>query len=1610
MNQPKLSIIVPGYNVEEYIEACLDSILAQKFTDYEVLMIDDESPDSTGEIMDRYAAEQPNFRVIHKLNEGISAARNLGINESRGEYIAFLDSDDLLTETAYQELVGSLDRTGSQMAIGGVKRFNSQKEVYSFLHRKAIKDTALKTTIRQHPELIYDTTVWNKVYRRKFLIDQGIRFPEGVIYEDISFTLHAHLTAKAVDILDTIVYKWRWREGDNRSWTQHRNDLALYQQRLVAIDQALTLAEEYRAPELIEPLKVKALEVDIPLFIPEKHHADLDYVVEFQKMTYRKIHELGLEYLAQVRPDKQAQLVALLHGDLEVMVDFVDGETWSSQVEERKGTFVFANEMLNDKDWQKEIQLEHSLPLMSKIGTIATVKQNHFMIHAAAFAKHTMHLKPSLADYQVFLTNTNTDEKIRLPFLQKRTKLEKSTMRLPLKVGLDIELDFNRLAEQLTEGIWKIEVCEELKNITSVGFLGNPQKGAAKIATFLLEDHVVRLHYNNDWQLTFIVTKAETRISSLVFAQDRLKLSGQLPAFVTKGSLYDLENDHGEHFFELTKEGADLVSEPLTLLFHTKYQLKLYDDFYNEVLYINQLTDLPKRITAAQPIVLYSTGLTNLKFEFLAGVVSLREAQVVDQKLQVSLVCEKVPNARYQLRLLQEHKKYRYQLTEYRETTAGLDFISDLTPEAEFLIRPGKYDVFLDVITDEVTSYRISLDGMEKQRLTEIAGFTLNSYETPNGFWRISSVQKWAWLDNSRLKRRISYSILYPLMRLLPLKKQTVVYDSFWSAAINDNPKAMYDYLRQAHPELEHVWLLETVNLPVAGPAKKVRKNSFRYWYYLARAKYLIENTNLPNQYAKRQGQIEVQTFHGTFMKTMGFDEPYFKNAKKSVQNNFARRNSRWDLVTSPSPYMTEKISSAFDYQREIVESGFPRNDVLYTENRPEVIEKLKMKLGLPSDKKIVLYAPTYRTKEGFELALDLQQLQEKLGDEIVLLVRLHYFVSNNINIENFAPFARDVSNYPSIEELYLVSDLLITDYSSVMFDYAHLKRPMLFFAYDLEEYTQDLRGVYLDYEEIVPGPIVRDTAEIIEALTDPHPDQYAAKQAAFYDRFCVFGQEGNAAQQASEAMLGLTTSESETEPLIREKFKRLFKYNKWYPKYLEHVGKKPKKKLIVFESFFGRKYSDNPKAIYEYMRKHHPEYQVVWNINKEYEAYFKEHKLPYVERLSLRGVRTIARAEYWVMNTRLPLWMKKPKGTTMIQTWHGTPLKTLGRDVELLTMPGLTADSYHADVIKDSNKWDYCLSPNAYSTEIFQRAFRLRSEQMINSGYPRNDILLAHTPTDVQRIKQQLGISVDKKVVLYAPTWRDNEYLKADHYTAKLHLDLARFKEELGKDVILLIRTHYLIANSLDIADDEQVLDVSEYQDINDLYLISDLLITDYSSVFFDFANLERPMIFYAYDLASYAGEIRGFYFDYSEAPGPILETEDALYPEIRKQLQQPTLAPNFAEFKEKYCGWEDGHSAERAVSFILNGESYQHRTLSRLSEEAELTADIALWSDVIGEKGYHITKNILAEGQSVQILEKAVLIDPIQRNYVGTPCYLVEINQEKGWITETDYFNLKA
>lgn len=351
-------------------------------------------------------------------------------------------------------------------------------------------------------------------------------------------------------------------------------------------------------------------------------------------------------------------------------------------------------------------------------------------------------------------------------------------------------------------------------------------------------------------------------------------------------------------------------------------------------------------------------------------------------------------------------------------------------------------------------------------------------------------------------------------------------------------------------------------------------------------------------------------------------------------------------------------------------------------------------------------------------------------------------------------------------------------------------------------------------------------------------------------------------------------------------------------------------KKLILFVSFGGRKYDDSPRCIFEKMIRddRFNDYKFVWAFIDP-KLHKVSNRAEVIKIDTLRYFITCLKARVWITNSAITRGLSfKSKWTLYLNTWHGSPIKKMGDDIN----PENT--SFRS---RTHNLIDIMLSQSQFESQIFSRVFNIPTENFRVYGLPRNDELISrNTAEEILKVKTQLNIPLDKQVILYAPTFR--EYTKDSNSNCIIAppINFEHWKQILGERYVVLFRAHYEVVKVMDIKYNDFVRNLSQYPNLNDLMLISDMLISDYSSIFFDYSILARPMLCFAYDYDKYSSK-RGLYFDIrKELSQNNYDTEDKLLNAILN-LNVADLKSISNAFREKYIE-EYGDATDKTINEI--------------------------------------------------------------------------------------------
>lgn len=389
-------------------------------------------------------------------------------------------------------------------------------------------------------------------------------------------------------------------------------------------------------------------------------------------------------------------------------------------------------------------------------------------------------------------------------------------------------------------------------------------------------------------------------------------------------------------------------------------------------------------------------------------------------------------------------------------------------------------------------------------------------------------------------------------------------------------------------------------------------------------------------------------------------------------------------------------------------------------------------------------------------------------------------------------------------------------------------------------------------------------------------------------------------------------------------------KYNKWLYNLYFYCGSivvrllrlfvKQDKRKIVFSSFGGRKYDDSPRCIFEAMKKDSRfcEYKYVWAFGNP-----EQFEIPGATKVkcdTFEYYKELLSAMVWVTNSTMERGLSfKPKHILNLNSWHGSAIKVMGVDVNKENT------SFQAKGRKPQN--DIMLAQGQYDVDVFSRVFGLPKENFRIIGLPRNDDLVnCNTEERRKSIREKLGISNDKRVILYAPTFREYDKDANSNCVMNLPVDWIKWEKSLGNEYILLVRAHYEVVKQMQIKDNAFIRDVSSYPNLNDLMIVSDLLVSDYSSIFFDYSIQDKPMLCFTYDYEKYAA-LRGMYFDIRERLDCYCNNEDEIIYAINNLDLNKRV--DITRAFRKYYIEKAGNASKESVGIIwdfLNENRYKN------------------------------------------------------------------------------------
>ncbi len=1172
----KLSVVVPFFNVEPYLGAALESIAGQTMSDLEVIMVDDGSADGSTAIAKSFATRDARFRLVQQENQGLGPARNTGTKHATGTYLAFFDSDDLLAPHAYELLVGSLEKTGSDIACGGVRRFSPAGIGPSPMHSGPFRSTVLRTHVSRYHALMHDWTAWNKVIRRSFWDSCGLEFPPG-LYEDLPVMVPAHVMAGSVDAFRDVVYYYRVRQSGELSISQRTRELSNNEQRMASV-RAVGAFLTSRAPELKPVYDRCVLEGDLAILVGAfRLVADTDR---------ERLLELASDYLAtvdesvyeQVDPLKRLRYHLIRRRMLPELLQVMQYTSQEGSAPElvRRGllrpTWYAAYPYFGDRAAGVPDHIYEAKDEMTVNARLDEVTWRDGRLRIVGHAYIRRLDAPAKGDtrIQVRLRNDKLHRTIRLPVERIHrpdvTAWSKQAAACYDWSGFAVELNPKRLATlgSWRAASWELRVRVSGPRLRREGPVTGVAAGSAKWpqGRWAAQGVWVQPAPEHDGSFTVRARRVGAFVTACRADGGALELAGWATAEMAAGAaLVISRRQSGAKPIRLpvetgSREGgrtgfrARLPLATLTAAHAKPTAFELALPGQDEIAWDisldpgsggNSAVRLGAAFEAAGVLV-GSAGreITTTLTPFGSLTVLERSCHLIVSRVEWTsggqlLLAGDYPAgygtpAELVLRRSGSNEQHVLDLTrEDGRFSAEFNPASMPTLTGRLPLGSGNWDLLARTTTGREVpvavhpGQRCDLPGYRRAGIHEVA---VEAHRA----------------DALRLNVRIGYAAdergSYAQHRLRqrdyaaasarPLR-DLAVFESYGGMQYSCNPRAIYEELRRRAPGLECAWVTRDGQFAVPDGSKQLVAGTRAHYEAMAQARYLVTNDLLARWYRKRDGQFYLQTWHGTPLKRIGLDiEPPRLPGTVAYLERQGEDTPKWDLLLAPNAFSTPIFRRAFDFGGEIAETGYPRNDILRHPEREVRATQIRAHLGIPAGKRVVLYAPTWRDdafQQGgryrFDLQLDLDAAARALSGDHVILLRTHFNVRDPLSDSSADTGLMDVTRYPDIADLYLISDVLITDYSSAMFDFAITGRPMLFFTYDLERYRDQLRGFYFDFEADAPGPLLRTTADVIDALreTDQVATSHRGAYDAFTSKFCALD-DGRAAARTVDRLL----------------------------------------------------------------------------------------------------------------------------------------------------------------------------------------------------------------------------------------------------------------------------------------------------------------------------------------------------------------------------------------------------------------------------------------------------------------------------------------------------------
>lgn len=1061
---PILSVIVPAFNAADFIDRCLRSILAQQRISIEVVVVDDGSNDETAaKIIDR-CQQDDRITLITGPNRGPAQARNRGIETARGKYLAFVDADDEVLPGAYATMVDSLERTGSDIATGSYIRIGTMGRSRPKLTARVHSRQRLAVRLGDMPELLEEPVLWNKVYLRDFWNRHVGEMKSFANYEDQEPVYRAMIGAAAIDVLTTDVYAWRLAEGRNTR-SRRKAKLADLGAKLEVIN-ALGVALEHESKQVREHAYAIWMGTDLAM-----HAEYLDIASKrFRKTLCSATNDLKKSMPRgawKIIPAQERLFMWVVAtgrlDDIEEILGTRAEETSAVPLEYDEGHWKVAPTYVNRLEARLPRRMLKARPVdfrpIALVRNARWVGEREIELQGCAYIPG---VDPSELKVQV------------------RGVMDGATvLDVPVEPRADnrIDLEVGDPWRSYEAGGFRVLIdVSEIENVSP--------RGIDLVGSFVMKDNQLFAPATSTAAVGMTAPSPVVNGERVTVVADEHDVLCIRPVNMPTTTVLANDVSIRGKFITLTLSGDPQVRK-LALVYKDE-TLSLSAD--SKSVFSGNLPDLPDR---------YSVGgdrIWTVRAQMSDGNMADVYHAAVDFLLPDTGQARPEPNTEGIVRVSQRFR--RVSITGASNDRDRLMITGRIDP-------PEKLSVVLksasQTIAPEDVSrhadgsftavYELTTVGPEGGTVAALKGGyhvrfgttpeTADSWARVAGKLAIRPVDCFTDWNTLRLEGSNSGAVAITASPPWSARERTrygrfalrlsdwgpvergILFESFNGKSTNDNPRALFDAIRGLDDGTPLYWSVRdrTVEVPPGGIP--VVEGTAAWHRALATTRVWVNNNNFPYFVRKNSEQFYLQTWHGTPIKRLLWDIPRRK-VPLTYRRLMRSEVPQWDLLLAQSQKAANLLRASSGYEGDILVAEQPRNSRLFRSLHRQV--EIRKRLDLNADERVILYVPTWRTadRDGHTLRwrdlLDPQRLSEATGARV--LVRAHHVAKSEQ--EDF-PGVKDVSNYPHVEDLMAVADVLITDYSSIAYDFDLTGRMVVHFAPDRYSYVKE-RGMYPDW------------------------------------------------------------------------------------------------------------------------------------------------------------------------------------------------------------------------------------------------------------------------------------------------------------------------------------------------------------------------------------------------------------------------------------------------------------------------------------------------------------------------------------------------------------------